>query len=91
MIKDPDFYTVTMARVYEEQGHLDKAAEIYRFLIKDEPERRDLIEALAEIDRKMDEALNRKPDDLIPLFREWITLLLRYSRLQKLRRLKGGM
>ncbi len=91
MIKDPDFYTVTMARVYEEQGHLDKAAEIYRFLIKDEPERRDLIEALAEIDRKRDEALNRKPDDLIPLFREWITLLLRYSRLQKLRRLKGGM
>jgi len=91
MIKDPDFYTVTMARVYEEQGHLEKAAEIYRFLIKDEPERRDLIEALAEIDRKMDEALNRKPDDLIPLFREWITLLLRYGRLRKLRRLKGGM
>ena len=91
MIKDPDFYTVTMARLYEEQGHLDKAAEIYRFLIKAEPERRDLIEALAEIDRKMDEALNRKPDDLIPLFREWITLLLRYGRLQKLRRLKGGM
>ena len=52
MIKDPDFYTVTMARVYEEQGHLDKAAEIYRFLIKDEPERRDLIEALAEIKKK---------------------------------------
>lgn len=91
MIKDPDFYTVTMARLYEEQGHLDKAAEIYRFLTKAEPERRDLIEALAEIDRKMDEALNRKPDDLIPLFREWITLLLRYSRLQKLRRLKGGL
>jgi hypothetical protein len=90
MIKDPDFYTVTMARVYEEQGYLEKAAEIYRYLIKAEPERRDLIEKLAEIERKMDEAGNKKPDDLIPLFREWITLLLRYNRLHKLRRLKGG-
>ena len=91
MNKDPDFYTVTMARVYEEQGHLDKAADIYRYLLKAEPQRRDLAEALEEIDRKIDEAGNRKPDDLIPLFREWITLLLRYGRLQKLRRLKGGM
>jgi hypothetical protein len=79
-----------MARVYEEQGYLEKAAEIYRYLIKAEPERRDLIEKLAEIERKMDEAGNKKPDDLIPLFREWITLLLRYNRLHKLRRLKGG-
>ena len=91
MIKDPDFYTVTMARVYEEQGHLEKAAEIYRYLIKAEPERRELIEKLVEIENKMDEARNRKPDDLIPLFREWITLLLRYNRLRKLRRLKGGV
>ncbi len=91
MIKDPDFYTVTMARVYEEQGHLEKAAEIYRYLIKAEPERRELIEKLVEIENKLDAAGNRKPDDLIPLFREWITLLLRYSSLRKLRRLTGGI
>ena len=91
MIKDPDFYTVTMARVYEEQGHLEKSAEIYRYLIKAEPERRELIEKLAEIENKMDEASNRTPDDLIPLFREWISLLLRSNRLQKLRRLKRGV
>ena len=91
MIKDPDFYTVTMARVYEEQGHLQKAAEIYRYLIKAEPERRELIEKLAEIENKMDEASNKTPDDLIPLFHEWITLLLRYNRLQKLRQLKRGV
>ena len=91
MIKDPDFYTVTMAKVYEEQGHLEKAAEIYRYLIKAEPERRELIEKLADIEDQMEVARNRKPDDLIPLFREWITLLLRYDRLQKLRKLKGGI
>ena len=91
MIKDPDFYTVTMARVYEDQGHLEKAAEIYRYLIKAEPERRELIEKLADIENKMEAARNRKPDDLIPLFREWITLLLRYNRLQRLRRLKDGI
>jgi tetratricopeptide (TPR) repeat protein len=91
MIKDSDFYTVTMARVYEEQGHWEKAAEIYRFLLKQEPQRKDLAEALADAERKMDEALNKNPDDLIPLFREWIDLLLRYSRLQKLRRFKGEL
>lgn len=89
MTNDPDFNTVTMARVYEEQGHLEKAAEIYRYLIKAEPERRELIEKLADIENKIDEARNRKPDDLVPLFREWIALLLKHNRLRKLRRLKG--
>jgi hypothetical protein len=91
MTSDPGFYTVTMARVYEEQGYLDKAAEIYRFLLKTEPQRRDLLEALAAIDRKRDAAVDKKPDDLIPLFREWIRLLIKHSRLQKLRQLKGGL
>ena len=91
MTEDPDFYTVTMARVYEEQGHLEKAAQIYRYLIRAEPARRELIEKLADIENQMEVARNRKPDDLIPLFREWITLVLRYNRLQKLRKLKGGI
>ncbi len=90
MIKDPDFYTATMARVYEKQGHLEKAAEIYRYLIKAEPERGELIEKLADIENQMEVARNRRPDDLIPLFREWITLLLRYNRFQKLLKLKSG-
>jgi len=88
MIKDPEFYTVTMARVYEDQGLWDKAADIYRYLLKQEPERQDLAQALDEVERKMRDAARKKPNDLIPLFQEWINLQLKYSRLQKLRRFK---
>ena len=89
MLKDPDFYTVTMARVYENQGLWEKAAEIYQYLLKQEPDRKDLAEALSEVRGKMEEAVHTKPDDLIPLFREWINLLLQSSRLRELQRLKG--
>ncbi len=88
MIKDPEFYTVTMARVYEDQGLWDKAAGIYRYLLKKEPERKDLVQALDEVERKMSDAAGKKPNDLIPLFQKWINLQLKYSRLQKLRRFK---
>ena len=88
MLKDPDFYTVTMARVYENQGLWDKAAEIYQYLLKREPERKDLAEALSKVERKTEEAIDKKPDDLIPLFREWINLLLQDRRLRELKRFK---
>ena len=91
MKTDPDFYTVTMARVYEKQGLWDKAADIYRFLLKEEPDRKDLAEALLEVERKMEEATGKRPIDLIPLFQEWIHLQLQYSRLRKLRRFKDQL
>jgi hypothetical protein len=88
MIKDPDFYTVTMARVYADQGYWEKAAEIYRHLLKLEPARRDLAAALAEVEKKIDEAGSKKPEDLIPLFREWLNLVFQYKHLRGLRKLK---
>ncbi len=88
MLKDPDFYTVTMARVYENQFLWDKAAEIYQYLLKQEPERKDLAEALSKVERKIEGANHKKPDDLIPLFRDWINLLLQYRRLRELQRFK---
>ena len=91
MIKDPDFYTLTMARLYEDQGHWEKAAETYRYLLKNEPGRKDLAEALAEVEKRLDEATPKKADDLIPLIREWINLWFRYKRLLKLRQLKDRL
>jgi tetratricopeptide (TPR) repeat protein len=91
MLKDPDFYTVTMARVYENQGLWDKASEIYQYLLEQEPQRKDFAEALSKVEREAEEAIRKKPDDLIPLFREWINLLLHYSRLRELRRFKGRL
>ena len=91
MIKDPDFYTVTMARVYEDQGHWEKAAEIYRYLLKQEPERKDIADALAEAEKRLDEGITKNADDLTPLIGEWIHLMFRYKRLQKLRQLKNQL
>ena len=91
MIKDQDFYTVTMARVYEDQGHWEKAAEIYRYLLKQEPERKDIADALVEAERRLDEGITKNADDLTPLIGEWIHLMFRYKRLQKLRQLKNQL
>ena len=88
MEKETDFYTGTMAKVYSGQGHWDKAAEIYRHLLKLEPERTDYLEALAEAERMLNTTVNRQVEELAPLFQQWIDLMLKYKNLQKLRRLK---
>jgi hypothetical protein len=88
MEKETDFYTGTMAKVYAGQGHWDKAAEIYRHLLRMEPERTDYLEALAEAERMLNTTGNRAAEDLAPLFHQWIDLMLKYKNLQKLRRLK---
>ena len=85
MISDDIFYTKTMAKVYADQGKLGKAAEIYKYLLNEEPERQDLIDVLAEIDKKRYE---KDPEGLSQLFSTWIDLLLVYNRLQKLKKLK---
>ena len=85
MITDDIFYTKTMAKVYADQGRLGQASKIYRYLLDKEPERRDLIDALAEIDKKR---FNKDPQGLGELFGTWIDLLFVHNRLQKLNKLK---
>lgn len=85
MSKDDLFYTRTMAKVYIDQGNLLKAAEIYRYLLESEPERRDLKDELSEIEKKLNE---KSPDDLTRLFNRWMDLLLKYHNVQKLLRFK---
>lgn len=86
MIKNDVFYTRTMAKVYADQGNLLKAAEIYRYLLECEPERRDLKAALSEIEGKLNE---KSPDDLIKLFNRWMDLLLKYHNVRKLMRFRN--
>ena len=45
--------TVTLAKVYEEQGLLDKAADVYRKLVALEPQRRELREALRDVEARL--------------------------------------
>ena len=64
-----------MAKLYADQGYLRKAAEIYRHLIHRNPERHDLTEALAQVERQIGHgpAPNRKDVEL--LLREWIEMM----------------
>ena len=88
MENETDFYTGTMAKVYAGQGHWDKAAEIYRHLLRVEPERTDYLEALAEAERMLSATRKQSVEDLPSLFHEWIDLMLKYKNLQRLRRFK---
>ena len=85
MTRDKPFYTVTMARVHALQGNLAEARQIYRYLLEKSPGRPDLVAALEAIEAR---AGKRTMDDLRPLFREWLDLIFRYNKMQKLKKLK---
>lgn len=84
MTRDDPFYTVTMARVHAQQGNLAQARRIYRHLLEKEPGRPDLVEALEALGARDGQ---RSVDDLRPLFREWLDLIFRYNKTQKLKKL----
>ena len=88
MSKEIGIYTETMAKVYAAQDHWEKAAEIYRHLLSEAPARKDFADALAEAEKKISNDLHKSSEQLVPLFREWIELLFRHDKLQKLRKLK---
>lgn len=88
MTADDVFYTKTMAKIYTDQGNLVKAAEIYHFLINREPNRQDLIDALAEVEAKL---LEKRPNDLLPLIRKWVQLSLKYNRIKKIEKLRSKL
>ena len=92
MSREVDIYTETMAKVYADQGHWEKVVEIYRHLLAMEPDRLEYADALAEAENrlKMNEIRRKTPDQLIPLFHEWIQLLFKFEELQKLTKLKRG-
>jgi hypothetical protein len=84
MTRDKPFYTLTMARVHALQGNLAEARRIYRYLLEKAPGRPDLVEALEVLEARDGQ---RAMDDLRPLFREWLDLIFRYNKMQKLKKL----
>ena len=93
MNQEVDIYTETMAEVFADQGHWEKVAEIYRHLLATEPERLEFADALAEAESKMktNTVHLNAPEQLEPLFREWIELLFKFEELQKLKKLKKDL
>ena len=88
MIKNTLFYTETMAKIFTDQGNLEKAADIYRYLLENDPDRKDIFDKLFRINEQIADKKNKSSDHIISLFREWINLALKYNNLQKLERLK---
>jgi tetratricopeptide (TPR) repeat protein len=84
---DKTFFTMTMARVYADQGKYEEAVRIYRYLLDQTPDRSDLRQAL-------EEATSMLPDipsqwhDISDLIEQWVRLMFRhntYLRLKKIR------
>ena len=86
-----DIYTETMAKVYADQRHWAKAVDIYQHLVQAEPRRQHLIDALEHARQKMEEQPDLRAEGLVPLFREWIELLLQQEKLKKLKKLRGKL
>jgi hypothetical protein len=81
-----ELFTATMARVYASQGHFEKAAGIYRKLVAASPERKDLSEALAEVEQSL--AGGKKDSKtLLLLLNRWVELSLAYRRWKAVSRL----
>jgi hypothetical protein len=80
--------TATLARVFAEQGHWEKSIEIYRSLLRQDPGRPELVQALAEAEAALQAARPAPSQALVPLVREWVDLLLRLDGVRKLRRFK---
>ena len=88
MNNQTDFYTKTMANVYAEQGYFAKASEIYRYLLKHDPESRELNDLLSGVEKKLNEKERKDREILEKLFGKWIYLQVSYNRLQKLKKFK---
>ncbi len=85
MTADQPFYTVTMARVHADQGNVEEARRVYRYLLEKEPGRPDLVAALEALPAR---GRGAQIEDLQPLFRQWLDLVMRYNRVKKLNKLK---
>jgi hypothetical protein len=91
MNNDTVFYTATMAKVHANQGNLRKAAEIYKHLIKQEPDRQDIRDSLAELEKRLQQRRKANIADLSPLIGRWIELAVSYSRLRVLKNIQNRM
>jgi hypothetical protein len=82
---DTGIRTATMAKIYAGQGHYEMAAEIYRHLLREDPDRRDWADALAQIEAKLAAQVESRFRDPAGRLAEWIGLMLSYRRLLDLR------
>ena len=83
--------TATMAKLYMDQGHYDKAVGIYREILDREPDREDIKDALADAESKRTASPPDLEQRLGSLMGQWIELVIRYNRLQHLKKIKENL
>ena len=83
-----NIHTATMAKLYMDQGHYDKAVGIYREILDQEPDREDIKDALADAEAKQTALQPNLEKQLGSLIGQWIELVIRYNRLQHLKKIK---
>jgi hypothetical protein len=88
MINDKSLLTQTLARLYAEQGHLQKAAQIYRHLLETSPDRPEYLEALEEIENRLAADGQQTDQTLLRLITTWYDLEIGYARLKRLEALR---
>lgn len=81
--QSPQQYTVTMAKLFADQGYLKKAAEIYRYLIHQYPEREDIKQALNAVERQIMAQPSPTRKDVELMLREWVDLLKKKKQKKK--------
>ena len=84
---DKTFYTATMARVYADQGRYDEAAQIYRYLLDQNPDRTDLQQALNDVLAKLPPVPERWPA-VSELVAQWVGMMLHCKALHGLQRIR---
>ena len=84
-MKNPSqrFFTVTMAKLYADQGYLRKAARIYRHLVQEAPDREDLRSDLSEIEEKIHRQTHPPRKELGLLMREWAELMRSHQAMRR--------
>ena len=90
---DIAFHTATMARVYAQQGHFQKAAEIYRHILSNEPDRQDIAAELSMVEHKLadmkpESEMGPRESDLVHLFQKWFQTAARYRQIETLKKLR---
>jgi len=83
MTGDKTFYTVTMARVYADQGKYEEAARIYRYLLDQTPDRSDLRQALKAVTSMLPDTPSDW-HDVSDLTERWVRLMIRQNELRRL-------
>ena len=66
----------------------EKAKEIYKHLLKYEPDSRDLARALAEVESKLQQKTQGNNEKLADMFSTWIDFIISYKTMRYLKKIK---